>query len=86
MPKDAPSVRHSRLPCRSCRLSKTRCDIELTTALRTGTCMRCARLGVRGEPNGPSMRGRRPRLLEDRWMPAVACVDLSSHTSFSKLI
>lgn len=54
--------KHARLSCRTCRQSKVRCDLEV--AGEGGTCSRCARLSIQCVPNGPCMRGRRPRVSE----------------------
>lgn len=45
----------AKLACQGCRLSKVKCDLEHRD---TGVCSRCARLGLRCLPTGPSKRGR----------------------------
>jgi len=45
----------AKIACKGCRLSKLKCDLDIVD---TGTCSRCARLGLHCFPTGPSKRGR----------------------------
>lgn len=45
----------AKIGCKGCRLSKVKCDLRDST---TGTCSRCARLGLSCFPTGPTRRCR----------------------------